>query len=84
MANQAPNRTFHLLEQVDCVDERGVWLNGEVLQLKSEGILIHYTGYANKFDRLVQNQPDQILKQWGYGKEFQINNRIDVLDTRNK
>lgn len=77
------HQNFNIHDYVDCIDERGVWLNGEVLELKENEVFVKYTGYHNKFNRWVPNNPSHILHQWRRGHEFSINNRIDLLDTKN-
>jgi OTU domain-containing protein 5 len=77
-------QNFYIGDNVDCIDERGVWLNGEVLELKPDAIFVKYSGYHNKFNRWVPNNPSHILTQWRRGNDFKINNRIDVLDTKSE
>lgn len=71
-------------EQVDCKDELGVWLNAEVIELVPNKVKVHFSGFGNKFDIWLDEHSDRISKQWRYQTEFQLNNRIDVLDSYRK
>jgi len=76
--------TFFVGENVDCKDEKNIWLNAEVLELTDTQAKVHYSGYHRKFDRWVELSSDCILKQWRVNQSFKINNRVDVLDTYNE
>lgn len=38
-------------------------MNGEILEMKDDEVLVHYTGFAKKFDRWIPLRPSHILKQ---------------------
>lgn len=72
---------FFIHEQVDVCDEKGTWMNGEVLELAAGKAKVRFTGYSHKFDTWIDENSLQILKQWNPKQPFQINNRLDVIDT---
>jgi OTU domain-containing protein 5 len=81
---QSSFREFYPNEQVDCLDENGVWMNAEVLEAKPEQIKVHFSGFGRKFDAWVPNSPDRVVKQWRFGSPFFLNQRVDVRDTFGK
>jgi len=90
---RAASREFFVVgEHVDCLDTVNKWCNAEVLQTDAANgrVFVHYTGFASKYDEWVDVGPGsdcsggRIQKQWRRGANFQINNRIDVLDQMGK
>lgn len=81
---QSSTREFTEYEQVDCRDENGVWMNGEVIEIKPDQIKVHFSGFARKFDAWISTNPDNVVKQWRFGNQFYLNQRIDVRDTMGK
>ena len=78
-----PSGTYQIHEQIDVQDEKGNWLNGEVIETSGPNLKIQFTGYSHKFDTWIIDSSPRILKQWQHGSNHLINNRIDVLDTYN-
>ena len=81
--NKPAECKYFISEQVDCKDEHGAWLNAEVTEIAQNKVKVHFSNFSNKFDRWLDVDSDNIQKQWRYGSDFNINNRIDVLDTYN-
>ena len=81
--SQQTTSKFFKSEQVDCKDENGTWLNAEVVELGQNKVKVHFSNYATKFDIWLEEDSDRILKQWRFNTNFQINNRVDVLDSYN-
>ena len=74
---------------MDCLDTIKKWCNGEVKQVEhaSKQLFIHFTGFAAKYDEWVTFEEPaagydciRVQKQWRRGMNFQLNNRVDVLD----
>ena len=69
------------------------WCNGEVREIDqaSHKLFIHFTGFAAKYDEWVCYDAVEetygcirVQKQWRRGMNFQLNNRVDVLDQMGK
>lgn len=85
--------TFYVGEHVDCIDTIKKWCNAEVREIDEANgkLFVHFTGFAAKFDEWVSfREVEQayecirVQKQWRRGMNFQINNRVDVLDQMGK
>jgi OTU domain-containing protein 5 len=74
---------FLVHDQVDVMDEKGTWMNGEVIEVAGTGVKIKFSGYSDKFNTWIDESSGKVLKQWKFGQEMQINNRVDILDTYN-
>lgn len=74
---------YDVSEQIDCLDERGQWLNAEIIEINSNKLKVHYCGFSKNFDEWINEDSNRIQKQWRHGQEFRLNNRIDVIDTYN-
>ena len=72
---------FLLHEQVDVKDEKGTWMNAEVLEVAAGKVKVRFSGYSHKFDTWIEENSPDVLHQWRPNQEFQVNNRLDVLDT---
>eukprot|EP00742_Colponemidia_sp_Colp-10_P004703 GILJ01005016.1.p1 GENE.GILJ01005016.1~~GILJ01005016.1.p1 ORF type:complete len:538 (-),score=65.74 GILJ01005016.1:200-1813(-) len=75
---------FSVGEHLDVLDTVNKWCNGEILELSSDKALIHYTGFASKWDEWISLTSPRLLKQWYPGRDIQLYNRLDVLDTYHK
>lgn len=79
---------------MDCIDTIKKWCNGEVRQVEhaNRKLFVHFTGFAAKYDEWVSFESPaadgydciRVQKQWRRGMNFQINNRVDVLDQMGK
>lgn len=69
---------FKVGEVVNCKDTVGDWLNASIIKIENNTVLIHYTGWPNKWDEWVGINSPRLLKQWKLGNDLQINHRIDV------
>lgn len=78
-----PSGKYQMHEQVDILDEKDQWLNGEIIEISGNQLKIRFSGYASKFDTWIVEDSPRLLKQWRFGSDFQINNRIDIIDTYN-
>ncbi|CAG9326059.1 unnamed protein product [Blepharisma stoltei] len=82
--SHSSSTSYEVGEYVDCEDEKGVWLNAEILEISGDRLKVHFTNYNKKFDSWVPISNESVLKQWRRGSPFQLHNRIDVKDTYNK
>mmetsp|Transcript_1526 Transcript_1526/g.1480 ORF Transcript_1526/g.1480 Transcript_1526/m.1480 type:complete len:310 (+) Transcript_1526:1-930(+) len=75
---------FSLREHIDCKDTEDKWLNAEIIAISGKKVHVHYSGFSDRWNEWIQWDSPRLLKQWRPGRLFQINNRIDVIDTQNK
>lgn len=75
-------QNFEVGEHIDCLDTYDKWLNAEVVQKRNGQIKVHYSGFAFKYDEWLPLDSPRLLKQWKRGQHLQLNNRVDVQDTR--
>ena len=69
--------SFALGQNVDVLDVKNKWVNGEVIFIKKDLLYIHYSGWSHRFDEEIPTTSPRVLTQWEPGKPLQINNRVD-------
>lgn len=79
---EAMNRKFELEDHIDCLDTVNHWLNAVVTSVRDNMIRVHYNGWHAKYDEWIDMNSHRVQKQWIKGKEFSLNNRLDILDER--
>ena len=52
--------------------------------MKKDYLRIHYSGWHEKYDEWILKNSRRVQHQWAPGFDFRLNNRIDILDERNK
>ena len=75
---------YKIGEHVDCLDEVDKWRNAVIRAVENDKVLVHYTGWSDKYDAWIPFSSERILHQWTVGEELRVNNRLDVLDTLRK
>lgn len=71
------NNKFYFEESVDVLNNNEI-LEGKVVSVRGQMIMVYLPKYQQEIR--VNLSEGRLLKQWTPGKQFQLNNRVDIKD----
>ncbi len=84
MVESSVNTKYKVGEHVDCLDTCGKWCDATITEVQQDTLSVTFTGFTSKYNEEIPIDSTRILKQWHPTSKFKLNNRLDILDQKNK